>query len=471
MHWSQALPVALLVLGLAVGCGSQLTTPVSDRLQVESRREPFVGLLAGASAFNLTAPREWADTTSYLKLRNPNTVAALSGQGGVFLVAVSKSRWARFHDIPMEQLDDIVLRTLTNMAKTYQDVRLIAVQPSEFGGLPARAVEYTASRGEGTFYFRQHLTVHNYELIQLVATSDVRQWEKLRPIFHGFVASFRFPGGSVGSLSAGSSHLSGAVLQPLQTGDQRLYGNSWAVIIGVNRYRKAGLRLRYAVNDAQSVRDAIVRFGFPEENVFLLLDEAATKRKIQEVLGDELRGRTGGEDRVFVFFAGHGMTLDLPSGGQMGYLLPVDGDPDQLHASALPMAEIRDIARLIPAKHMFFVIDACYSGLAAQRSGVSSTGKIDPVALVRNRLREVLTAGERDQPVVEEDGHGVFTRFLLQGLAGEADFAPRDGMITGFELASWLIPRVQGSTNDRQTPFFGRIDGVGDFVFVVPRKP
>jgi uncharacterized caspase-like protein len=229
--------------------------------------------------------------------------------------------------------------------------------------------------------------------------------------------------------------------------------------------------LRYAVKDARSVRDAIVRFGFPEENVFLLLDEAATKRQIQEVLGDELRGRTEAEDRVFVFLAGHGVTLDLPNGGQMGYLLPVDGDPDQLHATALPMAEIRDIARLVPAKHMFFVIDACYSGLAAQRSASvgSGTGKINPVALVRNRLREVLTAGERDQPVMEEDGRGVFTRFLLQGLAGEADFAPRDGAITGFELASWLIPRVQASTNDRQTPFFGR-NGVGDFVFVVPRK-
>jgi len=473
MHWPQGLPLALLVLGAAIGCGSQLTTPAPDRAQVEPRRDEALSAPpGGASVFGLTAPREWADTTAYLKLRNPDTVAALSGQGGVFLVAVSKANWARFQDIPMEQLDEIALRTLANMAKTYQDVRLIAVQPSGFGGVPARTVEYTASRGEATFRFRQHLTVYDHKLIQLVATSDVKQWERLRPLFDGFVASFRFPGGADTSLSAGSPQPIGAVLQPLQISDQRLYGNSWAVIIGVNRYRKAGLRLQYAVNDARSVRDAVIRFGFPEENVFLLLDEAATKRRIQEVLGDELRLRTEGDDRVFVFFAGHGLTLDLPGGGQMGYLLPVDGDPDRLHATALPMAEIRDIASLVPAKHIFFVIDACYSGLAAQRSAsaASATGRIDPVALVRKRLREVLTAGERDQPVVEEGGHGVFTRFLLQGLAGEADFAPRDGMITGFELASWLIPRVRAKTNDRQTPFFGRIDGAGDFVFVVPGK-
>jgi hypothetical protein len=70
---------------------------------------------------------------------------------------------------------------------------------------------------------------------------------------------------------------------------------------------------------------------------------------------------------------------------------------------------------------------------------------------------------------MEAGGHGVFTRLLLEGLAGGADFAPRDGVITGQELAYWLIPRVQATSGNRQTPFFGKLDGVGDFIFVLPR--
>ena len=259
------------------------------------------------------------------------------------------------------------------------------------------------------------------------------------------------------------------VARPFVTDAGRvLYSNSWAVIIGINRYRKPGLRLQYAVNDAMSVRDTVVRLGFPPENVFLLLDEQATKQRIQELLGDQLRAQTAPDDRIFVFFAGHGVTVDLPGGGQMGYLLPVDADPDRLHATAIPMAEVRDISNLIPAKHIFFAIDACYSGLAAQRStSLAPPRHIDPHIFVRGRLREILTAGERDQPVVEEAGHGVFTRRLLEGLAGEADFAPKDGIITGLELASWLIPRVQIASGNRQTPFFGKMEGVGEFIFVV----
>ena len=36
-------------------------------------------------------------------------------------------------------------------------------------------------------------------------------------------------------------------------------------------------------------------------------------------------------DRVLIFFAGHGETMMLPSGGDMGYLIPVDGNLDNVY--------------------------------------------------------------------------------------------------------------------------------------------
>ena len=97
-----------------------------------------------------------------------------------------------------------------------------------------------------------------------------------------------------------------------------LYDDSWAVVIGVNQYEKWP-RLQYAVNDAEAVRDKLVTLGFPQQNVIYLTDGEATKDRIELILGDELRRKVGEDDRVFIYFAGHGQTEDLPGGKQEGY--------------------------------------------------------------------------------------------------------------------------------------------------------
>jgi uncharacterized caspase-like protein len=45
-------------------------------------------------------------------------------------------------------------------------------------------------------------------------------------------------------------------------------------------------------------------------------------------------------DRIFVFFAGHGATRKLSSGRNLGYIIPVDSDPQQVSFDAIPMTEI-----------------------------------------------------------------------------------------------------------------------------------
>ena len=61
----------------------------------------------------------------------------------------------------------------------------------------------------------------------------------------------------------------------------RPYGDSWAIVVGINSYRKSTLRLHYAVNDAKSVTAALQKIGFPKRNIITLLDEGATARAIR----------------------------------------------------------------------------------------------------------------------------------------------------------------------------------------------
>ncbi len=247
------------------------------------------------------------------------------------------------------------------------------------------------------------------------------------------------------------------------------YGNSWAVIIGIDQYKTAP-GLQYAVNDARSIAAALPALGFPKENIFLQLNEKATRGNIVSLLGDALPKKVKADDRLFVFFAGHGATRSLPGGGNLGYLVPYDGDLDRLHGSALSMRELRDISRLIPAKHIFYAVDACYSGLLLERAvpSLSPTAQGYLEVVTKRRVRQILTAGLKDQPVLEEAGHGVFTRRLLEGLNGKAD-QNSDGIITGLELGSWVASRVASSTENRQTPTFGTIEGDGQFVFMTAR--
>jgi tetratricopeptide (TPR) repeat protein len=119
------------------------------------------------------------------------------------------------------------------------------------------------------------------------------------------------------------------------------------------------------------------------------------------------------------------------------------------------------------AKHVMFVMDACYSGLGLTRGGPSSSAFLRENA--RRSARQMLTAGGADQQVADSgpNGHSVFTWVLLQALAGKGDLNG-DGLITGTELAAYVAPAV--SAVSRQTPAFGSLPGSqgGEFVFQVP---
>lgn len=271
--------------------------------------------------------------------------------------------------------------------------------------------------------------------------------------------------------SAAAASSSGAPAAPLA--GVKLYRESWAVVVGVNAY-KNWPRLSYAVNDAQAVRDMLVNtYAFPPDHVTTLLDGEATREKILAALGDNLADakKVSHDDRVFVFFAGHGVTRKLPSGKSQGYIVPVDAAAQSFQSQAISMTNLQDASDAIPAKHVFFVMDACYSGLALTRGG-SAGGGADRrqylMEITRRQSREVLTAGGGDEQVADNGpgGHSIFTWTLLQGLGGKADL-DGDGAITATELAAYVAPGV--SSLSRQTPVFGHLVGSegGDLVFVL----
>ena len=103
-----------------------------------------------------------------------------------------------------------------------------------------------------------------------------------------------------------------------------LYRNSWAVIIGINDYEHWP-KLRYAVNDANGIEEALVsKFGFKKENIRKLVNGEATRQRIMQVLGDELTdtNKVHRDDRVFFFSPATALHAPSKTAGRWASLCP-----------------------------------------------------------------------------------------------------------------------------------------------------
>jgi hypothetical protein len=257
--------------------------------------------------------------------------------------------------------------------------------------------------------------------------------------------------------------------RPLRPEDLRpYYGDSWAVVIGIDRYPAAAQipRLNYAVADARSVAAMLPSLGFAPDRITVLENAQATKMGVEQALYGSLTSM-GNDDRLFVFFAGHGVSHPI-KGGSEGYLLTADASLDNLPLTALAMRDLAQIGRRLPAKHIVFILDTCFSGFATSRDVITPRpGAPDLLSLTREPVVQVLTAGSQDQRVFEDKGHGIFTKHLLKGLEGWADLEGTG--LTTVKLAAYIQERVLRDSGGAQTPQYGKLDGEGEFLFRPPR--
>jgi hypothetical protein len=261
-----------------------------------------------------------------------------------------------------------------------------------------------------------------------------------------------------------------AIFVPTAAHGQDLFKNNYAVVIGINKVVGSRLAaLSYAENDAHSMAVFLERQRF---RVTALYGSAAGKYAIIGAMTDLAR-RVTQDDRVLVFFAGHGYTEEF-GGRRYGYLVPADGADDS--AKYVSMEELRELSeKMGGARHQLFIIDACYGGLFGTRAGASGLDPVVPNYLkevTRRPARQAITAGDGSQQVLDSgpDGHSLFTSALLEGL--ERGFADRrfDGYIVLPDLVAYLVRRA---TNAFQTPISFDLPGhgFGEFVFASPNKP
>ena len=244
------------------------------------------------------------------------------------------------------------------------------------------------------------------------------------------------------------------------------YSSSHALIIGIDTYEYVS-PLHHAANDAKAVAEILHRiFSFPEENIITLFDKQATRSDIVNAYFS-YESKVDADSRLMVFFAGHGYTK-TGTHREVGFLVPYDGRIDNL-ATLIRWEDFTLNAELIPAKHVFFVMDACYGGLVFNRAVSAGSVRFLKDMLIRP-VRQALTAGKQDEPVADGGGplpdHSIFTGHLLNGLDSAAR-AP-EGHLTASGLMSYVYRQVANDIRSMQTPAYGFLAGDGDFVFDAP---
>jgi len=164
--------------------------------------------------------------------------------------------------------------------------------------------------------------------------------------------------------------------------------NSWALIIGISDYinfgDEIGGDLPGARFDALGFRDVLVaRYGFPNENIRLLLDHDATRDRITTELGQWLPSVVKPGDLVVVFYAGHGSQAWDTNGDEEDGLDETICPADVIKGNAdkdIPDDEFNTLLNAIPTDNVAVVLDNCHAG--------TGTRAVTPFARPRSLARD-----------------------------------------------------------------------------------
>ncbi len=221
-------------------------------------------------------------------------------------------------------------------------------------------------------------------------------------------------------------------------------GNRYAIVVGIEQYRERIPKADFAADDAKAMGTFLTTVaGYREENVIVRLNEQATKSDMEKYFEAWLKNNVDASSSLLIYFSGHG--APQPTTGD-AYLVPYDGDPAFIEQTGYPLKRLYQTLEKLPTSNIVVMLDSCFSG-AGGRSVLAKGARpmvLTVESLSSNSKAVVLaaTSGSHISLADQENKHGLFTYFALQGLAGDAD-ANGDGAIDVQELFEFLKPQVQ----------------------------
>jgi hypothetical protein len=254
------------------------------------------------------------------------------------------------------------------------------------------------------------------------------------------------------------------------------FGTNYAVVMAVSEYdsNKGFARLPSAVTQAKELANVLSRQGFVIKPLY---DSDATKDKLEHYLYSELNPKLRENDRVLIYFGGHGFSKLDAVGQKVGFLVPWDAEKSKIEEKGILMAKVEDeYATQVRAKHIMFVLDACFAGLATRTDNsptLTDLARFQTLLEIEDLTeapsRAIIAAGGADDSAIDVNG-GIFTRAFMEGIKGAAD-ADHNGVINQLELVTYIKKVVRTEARKHyyhQEPQYVAppLLGSGEFIFI-----
>lgn len=295
------------------------------------------------------------------------------------------------------------------------------------------------------------------------------------------------------------------------------FNRNFAIIIGINEYVNQQ-NLKAAANDAKRLAVFLgneerkeQRGGNEWYQVLLLTDKAATHEKITEVLknleegkidfpGQTIKYHNKGknkdetievekkivkfqkDDRLLVYFAGHGRLSESKSKDEIQALQLVSQDNIDFSAK-----ELQDTLKKVICQHKLLILDCCYSGAARESSQkqqplyrVPDVGKKtyhEDFRWLQNPTFTVITSG--GYAPVPDGGelnpeHSPFSEALLEALKNDYSHntvdSNNDHILTVVEIYNYIVGdnRVKQKQHPEIIHITSRETTSGQYFFLLP---
>jgi hypothetical protein len=246
--------------------------------------------------------------------------------------------------------------------------------------------------------------------------------------------------------------------------------NRWALLVGINTYiDRAYAPLSYCVHDVKAMEQQLTALGYTVVCMHDELDRDSRCFPTRNNVEAELRSICNSaehDDLILVQFACHGVLRD----GQRQLIMR--DTRELIPTSFLALEDVETILRGSSANRRILLLDACHVGLEMGRS------LTDP-AFIENAFElaegfAVIAASTSQQLAQEwhEEKHGVFTYYLLEGLAGMADRTGK-GFVTVDDLKNHVISELKRWNVRQGRPLQepnARVEGIGDMIVADHRK-
>jgi uncharacterized caspase-like protein len=226
----------------------------------------------------------------------------------------------------------------------------------------------------------------------------------------------------------------------------------YALVVGIQSFANPEFNLAFSVADATAIANLLRNKASPlfsKVNVEqLVTQQTTTKADLEAAFA---RYQHIGANDVFLFYvASHG-TFDGELATRQYFLIPSnirDNTEADIERDGVSESELKRLIGSIPATRKLLLLDTCHAGAMgdAMMLTTRAMGESAAVNVLASAVGStVLSASTSDQEALEgQDGHGLFTWVLLQGLNGSADLS-KHGVINTFELAVYVddqVPKV-----------------------------